>query len=77
MAYTLPAESTSAPSARKTQYFEILGNRALYHDGWVASTTPPAPPWASVGQIVINAGRFWFSVPSPYVTHEPMLGRTN
>jgi len=48
MAYTLPAESKSAPSARKTQYFEILGNRALYHDGWVASTTPPAPPWASV-----------------------------
>src|SRR5262245_44461453 len=23
-----------------------------------------------------KAGRFWFSVPSPYVTHEPTLGRT-
>ena len=48
MAYTLPAENKGLPSTHTTQYFEILGNRALYHDGWIASTTPPAPPWASV-----------------------------
>lgn len=48
MAYTFPAENKSLPSTHKTQYFEILGNRALYHDGWIASTTPPVPPWASV-----------------------------
>jgi hypothetical protein len=23
----------------------MVGNRAIYHDGWIASTTPPAPPW--------------------------------
>jgi hypothetical protein len=23
----------------------MFGNRALYHDGWIAATTPPAPPW--------------------------------
>ena len=23
----------------------MLGNRAIYHDGWVACTTPPLPPW--------------------------------
>jgi hypothetical protein len=23
----------------------MLGNRAIYHDGWIASTTPPAAPW--------------------------------
>ena len=23
----------------------------------------------------MNPGRFWFSVPNPYVTHDPMLGR--
>ena len=28
-----------------TQYFEMVGNRAIYHDGWIAATTPPAPPW--------------------------------
>lgn len=48
MAYTFPAENSNLPSTHKTQYFEILGNRALYHDGWIASTTPPVPPWASV-----------------------------
>ena len=24
----------------------------------------------------MNPGRFWFSEPSPYVTHDPKLGRT-
>ncbi len=28
-----------------TQYFEMGGNRAIYHDGWIATTTPPAPIW--------------------------------
>ena len=23
----------------------MLGHRALYHDGWIASTTPPIAPW--------------------------------
>jgi len=27
-----------APSPRRTQYFELLGSRALYHDGWKATT---------------------------------------
>ena len=48
MAYTIPAASKNLPSTHKTQYFEILGNRALYNDGWIASTTPPVPPWANV-----------------------------
>lgn len=48
LAYTFPAEAKTLPSNHKTQYFEILGNRALYHDGWIASTTPPVAPWASV-----------------------------
>lgn len=27
----------NAPAAHRTQYFEMLGNRAIYHDGWVAA----------------------------------------
>src|SRR6476646_12237913 len=23
----------------------MVGNRAIYHDGWLAATTPPQPPW--------------------------------
>jgi arylsulfatase A-like enzyme len=45
MGYTFDQANANAPSKRSTQYFEMVGNRALYHDGWIASTTPPAPPW--------------------------------
>ncbi len=45
MVYTLNAANAKVPSLRKTQYFEMFGNRAIYHDGWVACTTPPAAPW--------------------------------
>jgi arylsulfatase len=38
-----------ATSRRQTQYFEMLGNRAIYHEGWVACTTPPVPPWSPAG----------------------------
>ena len=42
MAYTFDKANANAPSTRTTQYFEMLGNRAIYHDGWLAATTPPA-----------------------------------
>jgi arylsulfatase len=45
MAYTFDKANASAPSKRDTQYFEMFGNRGIYHDGWYACTTPPAPPW--------------------------------
>ena len=45
MAYTFDKANANAPSKRETQYFEMLANRAIYHKGWVAATTPPAPPW--------------------------------
>ena len=35
----------AAPSRHTSQYFEMLGNRAFYKDGWLASTTPPKVPW--------------------------------
>jgi arylsulfatase len=36
-----------AKSTHKTQYFEIFGNRAIYHDGWYAATIHRAP-WERV-----------------------------
>ena len=45
MAYTFDSANANAPSTRHTQYFEMFGNRALYHDGWIAVTPPPQPPW--------------------------------
>jgi arylsulfatase A-like enzyme len=45
MVYTFDKANANAPSKHLTQYFEMVGNRAIYHDGWIASTTPPAAPW--------------------------------
>jgi arylsulfatase A-like enzyme len=44
-AYTFDKANANAPSTHTTQYFEMFGNRAIYHDGWIAATTPPQPPW--------------------------------
>jgi len=45
MAYTWDKSNVGAPTRHTTQYFEMLGNRAIYHDGWVAATTPATLPW--------------------------------
>ena len=45
MAYTFDKANANAPSTRTTQYFEMFGNRAIYHDGWIAGTTPWEGPW--------------------------------
>jgi arylsulfatase len=45
MAYTFDPANAKAPSKRTTQYFEMAANRGIYHDGWMANTTPFAPPW--------------------------------
>ena len=34
-----------AKEVKKTQYFEIMGSRAIYHDGWMASAFGPRTPW--------------------------------
>jgi len=49
MIYTFHKANTETPSTRKTQYFEMIANRGIYHEGWYACTTPPVPPW------IINA----------------------
>lgn len=41
MAYSFDAPSEKGH--RTTQYFEIAGNRAIYHDGWFAGTVHKAP----------------------------------
>jgi len=45
MAYTFDAKNAKAPTTHPTQYFEMFGDRALYHDGWLASTKVMRPPW--------------------------------
>ncbi|HEY6384250.1 MAG TPA: arylsulfatase [Candidatus Acidoferrum sp.] len=42
-------DNAKAPTRHTTQYFEMVGNRAMYKDGWMASTTPLRLPWVTVG----------------------------
>jgi arylsulfatase len=42
-AYTF--DDPKAKGQLLTQYFEIMGSRAIYHDGWMASAFGPRAPW--------------------------------
>ncbi len=44
MVYTF--DDADAKDRRTTQYFEMLGNQGIYHDGWMASAIRGVP-WAS------------------------------
>jgi arylsulfatase len=47
MGYTFG--SAPASDRRRVQYFELLGNRAIYKDGWMAATRHGIP-WKTAGQ---------------------------
>lgn len=47
MAYTF--DEAEAKSIHTTQYFEMLGNRAIYHEGWIASCRHGRLPWVTKG----------------------------
>jgi hypothetical protein len=47
--YTFDATNAKAPSRHQTQYFEMFGQWALYHDGWLLSTKVNRPPWQVFG----------------------------
>jgi arylsulfatase A-like enzyme len=73
MAYTFDKANANAPSTRTSQYFEMVGNRAIYHDGWIAATTPPSPPWD------LGFGKFPMSstvTPGSFTTLPTIIRRT-
>src|SRR5271166_4879865 len=51
MAYTFDKANVNAPSTHHTQYFEMMGDHALYNDGWIASTKVIRPPWQVIGPV--------------------------
>jgi arylsulfatase len=40
-------DSPTAPERKKTQYFDIMGSRGIYHEGWMASAFGPRKPWVA------------------------------
>jgi len=67
--YTFDAGNANTPSRHATQYFEMMGDHAIYHDGWIASTKVMRPPWivasavsqdpASFPYELYNLGKDW------------------
>lgn len=43
MAYTFT--DAQAEGQRRTQFFDIMASRGIYHDGWFASAMGPREPW--------------------------------
>ena len=51
LAYTFDKANADKPSPHRTQYFEMMGDHALYHDGWILSTKVIRPPWEVAGPV--------------------------
>jgi arylsulfatase len=47
--YTFDAANAKAPSRHRTQYFEMMGQWALYDEGWFLSTKVNRAPWQAFG----------------------------
>ncbi len=57
-AYTFDKANANAPSRHHTQYFEMFGDHAIYHDGWIASTKVMRPPWVLAGKVSQDPASF-------------------
>jgi len=51
MVYTWDKANVNLASRHRTQYFEMMGDHALYHDGWIASAKVMRPPWDVQGGV--------------------------
>ncbi|MEZ5901403.1 MAG: arylsulfatase [Hyphomicrobiaceae bacterium] len=47
--YTFDEKNAKVASRHKTQYFEMMGQWALYDDGWLLSTKVNRAPWEAFG----------------------------
>src|SRR5208282_2895465 len=56
--YTFDKANANAPSRHKTQYFEMMGDHAIYHDGWIASSKVMRPPWDVMGKVSLDPAGF-------------------
>lgn len=48
-AYTFKKENAAAPSRHSVQYFEMMGDHAIYKDGWMLATKVKRAPWEAFG----------------------------
>lgn len=69
-------EDAKAPERHKTQYFEIAGNRAIYHDGWFARTIHKAP-WEGKPRRSLQDNSAWelFNVGADFSLSNDLAGK--
>lgn len=48
-AYTFDKANANAPTRHSVQYFEMMGDHAIYKDGWMLSTKVKRAPWDAFG----------------------------
>ena len=53
-ANTFGPDGADATPLRDTQYFEMVANRGIYHDGWMASSFHGTVPWNLEAESTIN-----------------------
>ena len=71
IAYTFDKANANTPSTHTTQYFEMMGVHAIYHDGWMLHDTgSPA-----VGRLVARPSRIRPTTSSGSCTTSPRTGR--
>ena len=49
LAYTFEKKNANAPTRHTVQYFEMMGDHAIYKDGWMLSTKVKRAPWDAFG----------------------------
>jgi hypothetical protein len=78
MVYAFDKANANAPSRHHTQYFEMMGDHALYHDGWIASTKVVRPPWDVAGAVTQDpAGLPWelYDLSKDWAQYEDVAGK--
>jgi arylsulfatase len=70
---------SQAPTTRPTQYFEMLGNRGIVHEGWKAVTFNGRLPWESRSKFANIDEQRWelyHIEEDPAEAHDLLQGRT-
>ena len=57
LVYTFDAANANAPARHLTQYFEMFGNFAIYHDGWMLVDKVSRPSWVTTGPQDVNPAK--------------------
>ncbi len=73
-----PLAHGDTPERRpRDQYFELMGHRAYYRDGWMASTTPRFMPWETPPTGLSEEGVTWelYHIDGDYAQFEDVSGK--